>query len=233
MTTTNTAYKSLPALPLMIWLSPAFPVGGFAYSHGFEWAAEAGDLPNAAALEAWLAALLIHGSPRNDAILLAASWQAARSGDTGAVAAANDLALALSSSRERFVETTAQGDAFRIAIRASWNNPAFDTIDRAIVGNIAYPVAVGLASATHDLDLGATLDAYLTALVSNLTSVAIRLSVLGQTQAQGIIAALLPIIRATGDVAAHATLDDVGSCAFRSDIASMRHETQYTRLFRT
>jgi urease accessory protein len=233
VTRTNSAYTAHASLPLMIWLSPAFPVGSFAYSHALEWAVEAGDLPNAEALQSWLADLLVHGAPRNDAILLAAAWRAVRDGDMNTVAEANALALALAGSRERFVETASQGDAFRIAIRSAWRNAAFDLADATIVGDVAYPVAVGLAAAAHDLDLGATLDAYLTALVTNLTSAAIRLSVIGQTSAQRIVMAALPAIRELGQFAAHATIDEVGGCAFRSDIASMRHETQTTRLFRT
>ncbi len=233
MTIPNTAYKALPSLPLMIWLSPAFPVGGFAYSHALEWAAEAGDLPNAEALQAWLNDIIGHGALRNDAILLSAALQAARDGDTAALVAANDLALALAGSRERFVETSAQGAAFRIAIRAAWPNTEFDRLDAVVENAMAYPVAVGLAAGAHALDLGATLDAYLTAAISNLTSAAIRLSVIGQTDAQRIIMQALPAIRELAAFAAHATPDDVGGCAFRSDIASMRHETQTTRLFRT
>jgi urease accessory protein len=233
VTIPNTAYKALPSLPLMIWLSPAFPVGGFAYSHALEWAAEAGDLADPDALQAWLADLIGHGAMRNDAILLSVALQAARDDDTGAFAEANELALALAGSRERFVETSAQGDAFRIAIRSSWRNTTFDRMDAGVEGAIAYPVAVGLAAGAHGQDLGATLDAYLTATISNLTSAAIRLSVIGQTDAQRIIMQALPAIRELAAFAAHATLDDVGASAFRSDIAAMRHETQNTRLFRT
>lgn len=217
----------------MIWLSPAFPVGSFAYSHALEWAVEVGDLLDAATLQCWLADLVEHGAPRNDAVILATAWHAVRDGDMTKLAEANDLALALAGSRERFVETTSQGDAFRIAIRSAWRNEAFDRPDANIVGDMAYPVAVGLTAAAHDLDLGATLDAYLTALITNLASAAIRLGIIGQTSAQRIVMEALPAIRELGQCAAHATLDEVGSCAFRSDIASMRHETQSTRIFRT
>jgi urease accessory protein len=234
---TNAAYQPLAGLPLMVWLSPAFPVGAFAYSHGLEWAAQAGRVPNAAALEAWLGDLLAHGAPRNDAILLTASWRAMRGGDHAALAACNDLALALAGSKERHLETSAQGTAFLIAIATSWPHPGITALTQALDWphdqTIAYPVAVGLVAAAHDQDLGATLDAYLMALVGNLVSASIRLSVLGQTDGQRIIAGLLPRIRQLGADTADSTLDDVGGCAFMSDIAAMRHETQTTRLFRT
>ena len=233
MTASNSPYAAHAALPLMIWLSPAFPVGSFAYSHALEWAVEAGDLPDASALQNWIGDVLAFGVSRNDAIILAATWRAVGEHDFAALRDANDLALALAGSRERYVETSAQGDAFRIAIRAAWSNAAFDKADAAIKGDLAYPVAVGMAAAAHNLDLSATLDGYLTMLVSNLTSAAIRLSVIGQTDAQHIIMATLPAIRDLGSFAAQATVEEVGGCAFRSDIASMRHEVQGTRLFRT
>ena len=233
MTLTNSPYKALASLPLMIWLSPAFPVGSFAYSHALEWAVESGDLPDADALQGWIGDLIEHGGPRNDAILLSSAWHSVRDGDASALAEVNELALAIAGSRERLVETSSQGNAFRIAIRAAWATAAFEEACRAVQDDIAYPVAVGIAAAAHDLDLGATLDAYLMAQVSNLTAAAIRLSVIGQTDSQRIIMEALPAIRELAAFAAHATIDDVGACAFRSDIASMRHETQQTRLFRT
>jgi urease accessory protein len=232
-TQSNATYQPLAGLPLMVWLSPAFPVGAFAYSHALEWAVEAGRLPNASALKAWLGDLLAHGAPRNDCILLAASWRAMRAADHVGLAQINELALALAGSKERHLETSAQGTAFLIAIATSWPHPRIAALDWARDEKVAYPVAVGLVAAAHDQDLGATLDAYLMALVGNLVSASIRLSVLGQTDGQRIVSGLLGPIRQLGRDAADSTLDDLGSAAFISDIAAMRHETQTTRLFRT
>jgi urease accessory protein len=229
------------ALKLMLWLSPAFPVGSFAYSHALEWAAEAGDLPGRDALTAWIEALLQHGSVRNDAVLLAASWRAAQLRDGDALRLADELGRAYAGSRERYLETTAQGTAFMIAVRAAWSNDTLENLAGALavpdagqpMPVVAYPVAVGLAAAAHDIGLEETLAAYLTAVVASLVSAAIRLSVIGQTAGQTILAALLPSISALSLSAAASTPDALGGCAFRSEIAAMRHETQYTRLFRT
>ncbi len=109
MTLSNSPYAPLQSLPLMIWLSPAFPVGGFAYSHALEWAAAAGDLPDANSLQAWLDDLVAHGAIRNDAILLSAALQAARDGDAIALIDANELALALAGSRERHARNQRPG----------------------------------------------------------------------------------------------------------------------------
>ena len=220
-------------LPLAVWMSPMFPVGAFAYSHGLEWAFEAGDLPDAAALLDWLDILLKRGAPRNDAILLAQAYRAAGADARDALAAIGELALALATSRERRLETTTQGRAFRLAIERSWPCAALDLIDRSATGEIAYPVAVGIAAAGHALPLPPTLEMFLLAFVSNLVSAALRLGAIGQTDGQKVIAALLPAIRAGAQECQVATLDDLGASAFRADIASLRHETQYTRLFRS
>src|SRR4051812_42453648 len=220
-------------LPLMAWLSPAFPVGGFAYSHGIEWAHEDGDVTDAASLEAWLAALLAHGAARNDAILLAASHLAAQAQDERSLAEAAELALALATSAERRLETVTQGDAFRLACAAAWPCPAFDFFDRAWPESVAYPVAIGVAAAGHGIPLEAALEGFVFAFLSNLTSAAVRLGALGQTDGQRVLAALTPNARALAAFAIDATLDDLGGAAFRSDLAALRHEAQYTRLFRS
>jgi urease accessory protein len=221
------------ALPLLVWLSPAFPVGSFAFSHGLEWAAEAGDLRDAATVQGWIADLLDHGGARNDAILLAAAWRAARIGDGAELARINELALALAGSRERRLETSAQGNAFLATITAAWSREEIDRLARELGGDAAYPIAVALAAAAHGLALTATLEAYLVGLVTNLVSAAVRLGVIGQSDGQRVIAALIPAARAVARAAEESSLDDLGGAAFRSDLAALRHETQYTRLFRS
>ena len=218
-------------LPLMLWFSPAFPVGSFAYSHGLEWLIEAGDIFDATSLGGWLVDLLTFGAPRADAILFAAAFHAAEAGDREALLEANELAIALASSAERRLETTAQGVAFVAAARAAWDCAPLR--DLAKEERVAYPAAVGAAAAGHALPLESSLQAFVLALLANLVSAAVRLGPVGQTAGQKILAALLPRVRALAREAARSTLADLGSAAFRSDIAAMRHETQYSRLFRS
>ncbi len=218
-------------LTLAAWMSPLFPVGGFAYSHGLEWAFEAGDLGDAAALGDWLATLLDRGSPRNDAVLLAEAHRAAAARDAPRLRAANELALALANSRERLLETATQGNAFRRAVARSWACPGLDLLDPA--ADAAYPVAVATAAAGHGIALPPTLRMFALGVLSNLVSAALRLGAVGQTDGQTVLAALIPAIEATALFAAASTLDDLGASCFRSDLASLRHETQYTRLFRS
>jgi urease accessory protein len=229
ITTTITATNMADGahLPLTIWLSPAFPVGAFAYSHALEWAVECGDVHDATTLSAWINDLLLLGSGRNDAVLVAASHRAA--GDAQALAEINELALALAPSRERRLETAQQGTAFVTAMRTSWPCAALEALD----GETAYPVAVGAAAGAHDLPLAATLEHFLLAFSANLVSAAVRLGPIGQTDGQRVTAGALPAIQETARFAASSTLDDLGSATIRADLFSMQHETQYSRLFRS
>jgi urease accessory protein len=218
--------------PLLVWLSPSFPIGSYAYSHGLEWAVEAGDVRDLASLEAWLAALLEHGSPWSDAVLLALTHNAVCANDDAELCKIAELAAALSPSKERRMETLNQGAAFLTALRAAWPCEAFERA-RPFENEIAFPVAVGLAAAGHGLALLPALEAYLVSFATNLVSAAVRLIPLGQTDGIKAVAKLVPLAKKIAAQAAHAVIDDIGGAAFRSDIASMRHETQYTRLFRS
>lgn len=221
------------ALPLLAWLSPAFPVGAFAYSHGLEWAAEVGDIRDRETCAAWIADLLRHGAGRNDAILLAAAWRAVRGGDENALRQAAELSAALQPTAERRLEATAQGAAFQAAAAAAWPNDGAAMLRRVWPHEVAYPVALGASAAGASIPLTATLEGFLLAFVGNLTSSAIRLSVIGQTDGQRIVAGLTAEIVKLAAEAAAASLDDLGGAVFRADIGSFRHENQYTRLFRS
>lgn len=221
------------ALPLLVWLSPSFPVGAFAFSHGLEWAVEAGDIHDAVSARHWLSDLLEHGSGFSDCCTVALAWRAAHTGDDEALCDLAELTLALQPSSERRLEAAMQGKAFMLAASSAWDCPALATLAPLVRDEITYPVAVGLVSASHAIALDQTLAAFGLAFVSNLVSALVRLGPLGQTDGQRVIAALLPLVTTVGQRAAKATPDDLGGCAFRSDIASMRHETQYTRLFRS
>lgn len=220
------------ALPveLMIWLSPAFPVGAFAFSHGLELAVERGWIKTRGELEGWLAELVEHGSLRADIILLGEAWRGATGSAGEVLQRANDIACALQPSAERHLETLTQGASFIAAIRAAWPPPRLDLLPGE---RIAYPVAVGAVAAWHGMALRATTLAYAVAFVGNLASAAIRLGLIGHSDGQRVVALLLPQLQALAHRAGHFTLDDIGSATLRSDLASLLHETQYSRLFRS
>lgn len=207
---------------LMQWLSPSYPVGGFSYSHGLEWAVAAGDVTDAGEFQAWLADVLEYGSGRNDAILLAAAYRAQ---DAAALAHVDAVARALAPSAERLLETTAQGAAFVRTTAEIWG------MDLPV---LSYPVAVGRAAALIGVGLEQVLPLYLHGFASNLTGAAMRLVPLGQTEGQRLLAAMTPLCDILAQEAlAGDGLDDLGGCTVMADVAAMKHETQYTRLFRS
>jgi urease accessory protein len=166
-------------------------------------------------------------------VFLAQTHQATMARDLARLRATAELAAAFVPSRERQLETTTQGRAFIDTARAAWSSPDLDDIIAACDGAIVYPVAVGLVSAAHDIPLAPVLHAFFHAVVSNWISAGARLVPLGQTDSQRLLAALELLVSATATRAGDASLDDLGSATFRADLASLRHETQYTRLFRS
>jgi urease accessory protein len=278
---------------LLAWMSPAFPIGGFAYSHGLEFAIDTRRVTDATSLRQWIEDVLTRGSGWNDAVLFARCW------DEDA-AALNELALALAGSRERYLETTSLGNAFlqaaemwklqeepprplgergqgvrgqphddagdianRLHASASVIEPILDFASRAkpmkgrdasrypsppapspprgegspaerfVQKDTAYPLAAGSFCRAAGIERATALLAHLQSFASTLISVAVRLIPLGQTQGLALLRDLMPIIAQTADRAASATLDDLGSSTIGADIAAMKHETQYSRVFRT
>nr|WP_286198716.1 urease accessory protein UreF [Mesorhizobium sp. BR1-1-16] len=218
---------------LLAWLSPSFPVGAFSYSHGLEWAIEDGTVTDAPKLEAWVGDILMHGAGRSDAILFAHA--AAAIDDPVALRDIVDLAAAFQPGAERRLESLAQGRAFLIAVRAAWPNPALERTAAVIDGveGPAYAVAVAVAAAAHGVPRRPAVHAYLHAFAANIISAGLRAVPLGQTDGQKIIARLGPVVARVVDSVEGLPLEALGGAAFRADIASMKHETQYTRLFRS
>ena len=227
------ARESAALYRLMSWLSPAYPVGAFSYSGGLEWVVEAGDVKDAATLADWLGTMITRGSVFCDAVFFVHTYAASRVGNDEALRTVAELASAFASSKERHLETTAQGRAFMDATLAAWPCDALVRLETIWPKARAYPVAVGVAAAGHAIPLAPALGAYLHAVVANLISAGVRLIPLGQTAGQRVLAELEPVVAAAAQAAIATPLDEVGSATFRADIAGMRHETQYTRLFRS
>lgn len=221
---------------LLTWLSPSFPVGAFSYSHGIEFAVDAGLVTSADDLRAWIEAILRHGSGRMDAILLAHAWQAEREGDRQRAITVAEWADASRGTAELALESRAQGQAFLDALDAAAPHPRLATY-RALLAAIdrppAYACVVGLAAAAHGIALAPTAIAYLQAFTANLVSAGVRLIPLGQRAGLGVLAALEPAVIAVAAAAPGCALDDIATATWIADWASSRHETQYTRLFRS
>jgi urease accessory protein len=230
---TDEALSSAALFRLMAWLSPAYPIGAFSYSSGIEWAVEAGDIKNAETLRRWLAGMIGAGSGFCDAVLFVHAHRAVAANDDAALRAAAELAAALVTSKERLLETAAQGRAFLEATRAAWPCPALERLDTVWQGAVALPIAVGVTCAGHGIGCEPALHAFLHALAANWISAGVRLVPLGQTDGQRVLAALEGDIAACAARALATPLDEIGASTVRADIAGMRHETQYTRLFRS
>ena len=227
MTTEGALYR------LMTWLSPAYPLGAFSYSHGLEYAVEIGQVTSGASLAEWVTTVLEHGAGQVDGALFAAAWRAMESGDNGAFDTAAELASAWRGSAETALESTAQGAAFLTVTRAAWPEPRFERLASRYDGALALSVAVGAACALHGLPLLPSLIAYLQAFAANLVSAGVRLVPLGQTDGQRAIACLEAVVTRAAATALDADLDALATSAPLLDLMSMKHETQYTRLFRS
>ena len=218
---------------LMTWLSPSYPLGAYSYSHGLEFAVEAGFVSNRVSLRNWVTSAVTVGAGRSDGALLAAAWRAAADADHASLDAAVELAGAWRGTAETALESRAQGAAFLATTRASWPHPGLDELALKQGGDIALPVAVGAAAALHDVPLAAVITAFLHSFAANLVSAGLRLIPLGQTDGQLVIADLEPVILAASESVLATPLDQIGTATPMLDWCSMRHETQYTRLFRS
>jgi urease accessory protein len=211
---------------LVTWLSPAFPVGSFAWSAGLETAIADRRVTDSERLQNWIEGALAHGGIRTDAILLAHAHRSAN--DAALLSELADLSLALNGSKERWLETTITGDSYARAMKF-WPSHVLELLPQPC----PYPVAVGALAAGHGIDLADTLLAWLTATVHGQISVAVRLVPLGQSDGLRVLSALEPRVATLATSAATATLADLGAIAYAADIAQMRHETLEPRIFRS
>jgi urease accessory protein len=221
---------------LLTWLSPGFPIGAFSYSHGLEAAADQGRVRDRETLQHWIAAVVALGVGRMDADTLRDAHRAASAQDLDALASATRRGLAFRATAEMALETTAQGEAFLATCRAAWPDPF---LDRAAVmfeeagDTVCHAAAVGAVTACAGIPLGCALTAHLHAMSANLVSVGLRLGIVGQTDGQHILAALEPVVSTAAADALTRDPAAFGGAAVAVDLASMAHETQYTRLFRS
>ena len=219
-------------LRLQSWLSPAFPIGGFSYSHGLETAIDDGQVGDAEHLRTWLEGVLRFGAGRTDAWCLIEAWHAVADGNVGRLREVAALAAALPGAAELSLETGAQGAAFLKTVQAVWPQARLAALGAADVP-MTLPVAVGITGAGHGLPLDLLAPLYLNAFIANMVSAGVRLVPLGQTDGQRVVAALEPVVAETAQEALRREQSDPGSAAPMVDICAMRHETQYTRLFRS
>ena len=223
-----------PLYRLLAWLSPAYPIGAFSYSHGVETAVEEGFIKDRASLVTWLETVLRNGTGRVDGALFAAAWRAADTRDWPTFDAIAERAAAWRGTSEMALESRQQGGSFLSITRTAWPHAEMDAVHGRLDGELSLPVAVALAAAVHGIELVPALTAYLHAFTANLISAAVRTVPLGQSDGQRALAGLEAAVRRTVEGAlAVGDLDEIGTATPLLDWCSLRHETQYTRLFRS
>jgi urease accessory protein len=223
-------------LRMQSWLSPAFPTGSYSYSHGLEWAVEAGHVHDRKGLVDWLEADLCYGSGRNEAIFFSEAWRCATDNDREKLFEVAELASAFRGTSEFALESSQQGSACFATLREVWPDRVLDWLSEMLRERHVQPalaVVLGVALAREGIQVSLALPAFLQSYIANLVTAGVRLIPLGQTDGQLAIAELEAAVQAASTQVENCTIDDLGSAAFMVDLASMAHETQYTRLFRS
>lgn len=215
---------------LLSWMSPAYPVGSYAFSHGLENAIERGLVADEDDARQWIGDLLRYGNGFADLVFAAAAWDAVHDDELREL---NDFVLAFQPSAELRLETTEQGRAFADVSGAAWPSAAVERLHESAPGELAYPIAIGVTAQAHDIRKEDLLTAFAHAFVSNLVSAAVRLVPLGQTAGQRLTSCLSGPCIAAIQRAKATGYQEVATSTIMADITSMNHETQYTRLFRS
>jgi urease accessory protein len=218
------------------WLSPAFPTGSYGYSHGIEWAVEAGYIHGRESLVDWLESDLRYGSGRNESIFFIEAWRCATEDDCEKLLEVAELAAAFRGTSEFALESSQQATACLATLRRVWPDRVVERLSKLLLERSIPPalaVVLGARAAGQRVPYSLALPAFLQSYVANLVTAAVRLIPLGQTDGQLAIAELEQAVLAASAQAEQATIRDLGSAAFMVDLASASHETQYTRLFRS
>ena len=137
-----------PLYRLLAWLSPAYPIGAFSYSHGIETAVEEGFIKDRVSLVAWLETVLTDGTGRVDGALFAAAWRAAKSKGWPTFDAIAERAAAWRGTSEMALESRQQGGSFLSITRNAWKHPDLDAAHDRLEGVLSLPVAVTESCAT-------------------------------------------------------------------------------------
>jgi urease accessory protein len=236
MSNENHRFPPLALLRQQSWLSPAFPIGSYSYSHGIEWAVEAGHIDDRESLVDWLEADLCCGSGRNEGIFFNQAWRYAAQNDRAKLFELAELAAAFRGTSEFALESSHQAAACLATLIRVWPDRLLDWLSRILSEHHVPPalaIVLGVRSATQGIPTRLALPAFLQSYVANLVTAGVRLIPLGQTDGQIAIAELENGVLTASTQIRKATIDDLGSAAILVDLASIAHETQYTRLFRS
>jgi urease accessory protein len=218
-------------LSILQLASPALPVGAYSYSEGLEMLVENGTIANSSLLKHWLEAELLYGAIRLEAAVMVRSQQAAKMGDVESLCHWN---LWLSAARETEELRTSSWQMGRSLIQLLGKlEPQIVPIVNAVGNPCNYAIAFGIAIAHWQISIKAGLLGYLHSWASNLITAGVKLIPLGQTAGQQLLLDLHPLFSAVALEIIALEDDQLACCSWGLSLASMQHETQYTRLFRS
>ncbi|HEY9803720.1 MAG TPA: urease accessory protein UreF [Leptolyngbyaceae cyanobacterium] len=211
--------------------SSALPVGAYSYSEGLETLVENGVIANQATLQQWLEAELSYGAIRLEAAVMVRAAQAATMGDMQTL---RDWNLWLSAARETQELRNSSWQMGRSLMQLLGKiQPQIQPFADAVGNPCNYAIAFGIASAHWQIHLSAAILGYLHSWATNLITVGVKIIPLGQTAGQELLLNLQPLISHSAAEIISLKDDEIACCSWGLSLASMQHETQYTRLFRS
>jgi urease accessory protein len=217
-------------LRLLQLASPMLPVGAYAYSQGLEWAVESGWVRDEASAAGWIGGVLGQGPAQLEAPVLARLYRAWANDDLAQVHHWSRYLDAARESGELQAEARQLGESLAVLLTQLGVEAARDWKEIEYAG---FPTMFALAAMHYRVPLPETALGYLWAWCENQVAAAMKLVPLGQAAGQRILSALIGQLPAAVERGLALTDDEIGVLTPRLAIGSARHETQYTRLFRS
>ncbi|HEY9643748.1 MAG TPA: urease accessory protein UreF [Coleofasciculaceae cyanobacterium] len=223
---------NLQALLRLLQLSsPALPVGAYSYSEGLETLVQAETVTNLQSLQHWLTQELQYGAIRLEAIALLNAYQAVQAEDWDSLKSENQWLSAFRETEELREQSWQMGRSLtRLLLQLQ---PEMEPQIAACGEPCNFAIAFALAACHWQIDPQTAVLGYLQSWASNLVNAGVRLIPLGQTQGQRLLLNLYPQLQQTVESVLQRQEDEIWNCGWGLAIASMTHETLYSRLFRS
>lgn len=221
---------NIALIRLLHLASPTLPVGAYTYSQGLEWVVETGAVKDEATALSWIGDCLAFGIARFEAVYLAHMLAAWKQGDMGRLVELDAEFIASRETAELRAETLQMGYSLTRLLSDLADFPAAALTD---FSRPSFPLAWSCAAAAWDISSPDAVGGYLWAWAENQVLATVKAVPLGQTAGQRMLLALGQRIPALADEAAVSPIDATHNYLPAFAVACSRHETQYTRLFRS
>jgi urease accessory protein len=229
-------YSSL--LSLLQLVSPALPVGAYSYSEGLETFVQTEQIQDSVTLEQWLTQELCYGVIRVEAAVLVRAYRAAIDSDLAQLQAWNQWLSAFRETEEIREQSWQMGRSLVRLLKAlppeqALHHTLLTELTNSADASLNFAIGFAIAAASWQIELPETVLGYLQSWAANLVNAGVRLVPLGQTQGQQILFNLQAQINQTGSEVLQLNDHQLECCSWGSSMASMQHETLYSRLFRS